>query len=108
MPKHGPRLGSPHRRGGFAFARGRRRYRSDQNQLAIRLVRQRLDEVRVDLGFVMPVGNQRFVWNTYFRGNLSNGSDLRRLGDFDVTLYAHVQYPFADGIGCVPNRGRIL
>src|SRR6516165_606727 len=57
------RVGEPDRGRGLALARRRRRDGAHQNELAVRLVLQRLDEIHRHLGLVVAVGFETFRRN---------------------------------------------
>ena len=70
---------------GLAFARGRRRNRGDENELAVFLAFQRLDVVHRDLGLVVAIGLEilRVDAETFF-GDIHDRPHLCGLCDFDV------------------------
>src|SRR5262249_49358700 len=81
------RVGEADRGGGLAFAGRRRRDRRHENELAVRPILERLDEIHRDLGLVVAEGLEIFRREAErLACDLENRPLLRRLGDLDVGL----------------------
>ena len=79
------RVGEPDGGGGLALARRRRRDRGDQDQLAVRLVLERLDVVHRHLGLVVAVGIEVLRRDAELLArDVHDRPLLGGLGDFDV------------------------
>jgi hypothetical protein len=87
LADHVQRVGEAHGRRRLAFARGRRRDRRHQNELAVLLVFQRLDVVERDLGLVVAVRLEIFHGDAeLFLRHVGDAARLCGLGDFNVGL----------------------
>ncbi len=79
------RVGEPHGGGGLAFARRCRRDGRDQDQLAVRLILERLDVVHRHLGLEVAVRVEIFRSDAELvLGQFHDRPRLGGLGDFDV------------------------
>ena len=81
------RVGQADRRRGLALAGRRRRDRGDQDQLAVRLILQRLDVVHRHLGLVVAVGLEIFRTDAeLFLRYVEDQPLFGGLGNFDIGL----------------------
>ena len=81
------RVGQAHRGRGLAFAGGRRRDRRHQDQLAVRLVFKRLDEIHRHLGLVVAVRVEVFRGDAELvLGDIKDAALGGGLRNFDVGL----------------------
>src|SRR5690606_28908858 len=76
-----------HRRRRLALARRGRVDRGDKDQLAVRPVLKRGDEVLADLGLVVAIGQQVLGADAQAGADLKDGFLLRRAGDLDIGLH---------------------
>ena len=96
------RVGEADRGGGLALARRRRRDRGHQDQLAVRLVLERLDVVHRHLGLVVAVGIEILRRDAeLFLGEFHDRPLLGGLGNFDVGLGILVLRGGHEAIRCV-------
>jgi hypothetical protein len=79
------RVGEADRGRGLAFAGRRRIDRGDEDELAVGLLRQRLDVAHRNLGLVVAVGLEIFFADAeFFLGDVDDAPGLRGLGDFNI------------------------
>ena len=79
--------------GGLALARRRRADRGDEDQLAVRLVLQALDELHRDLGLGMAVGQQMVVRNAELVRDLADRLHRGIACDLDIAADLLVHGP---------------
>src|SRR5262249_43281211 len=81
------RVGETHSGGGLALARGCRRDGGDQDQLPVRAILERLDEVHRELGLVVAIGLKAFRRDAELLArNVHDRPLLGGLRDLDVGL----------------------
>src|SRR5210317_126377 len=73
----------------FALAGRRWRHSRNENQLAVLVLGDCLDEVRTDFRLVMTIGNQVVRRNTEIFGNFLDGLQCCRLGNLNIASYSH-------------------
>ena len=78
-----------HGRRRFSFARRGRRDGGDQDQLAVRFVLHRIDEIRGQLGLVRAIAEQIVARNTQLRTDLPDRLHGCGAGNFDIALRGH-------------------
>ena len=79
--------------GGLALARRRRADRGDQDQLAVRLVLQALDELHRDLGLGMAIGQQMLFRDPELGGDLADRLHRGIACDLDIAADLLVHGP---------------
>ena len=89
-------IAQAHRRRRLAFARRRGVDGGDENQLAVLLGLQAINELQIHLGLGVPIGNKALGRNPQFCADFHNRLHLGFARDFNVTLYSH--FVFLSGI----------
>ena len=77
-----------HRGGGLAFASGGRGDGSDQNELAVRLVRKVFQHTVVNFGLVVAILLDVLLVHTAFLGDFCNLKRSRLLSNFDIGFHS--------------------
>lgn len=83
-------VGQAHGGRGLAFAGRRRVDRGDEDQLAVLVALNAVDEVPAQLGLVGAVVQQRVLRDADFRADLRDILHLRFAGDLDIGALCHV------------------
>ena len=99
------RVAQAHRRRGLAFAGRRRIDRGDEDQLAVGLVGEAVDEIIFDLGDQAAIGMQRRLGNADFGADGGDGRELGGPRDFNVGLH-RLWFPGPGGARVLAARRR--
>src|SRR5690606_28436671 len=101
------RVGKPHRHGGLAFARGRRVDPGHEHQLrGLPVLGALRDGAQVHLGLVAAVVFDIVLAQAEGLGDLTDRTELCRLGDLDVGLHGMLFRSGSGPCGSTANRRR--